>query len=105
MTRFYFDYTKHNRAMYDFEGAEFQDLRGAIEFAETIAQDFKSCSSGAWIGWSIEVLNAQGEKFHSLRIESAAVIALPAIDLAVPIGLNDDCDFLARCPDPNRDNC
>lgn len=75
MTHFYFDYTKHNRTIYDFEGAEFEDPYQAIEFAEAIARDLRGRSTGAWIGWSIEVLDAEGIKYHSLPIESAAVVA------------------------------
>ncbi len=75
MTRFYFDYTRQDEAVYDFQGAEFQGPRDAIEFAEAIARDLKSSSSGAWIGWSVEVRNAESELFHSLPIENATVAA------------------------------
>ncbi len=75
MTRLYFDYTRQDEAAYDLEGAEFQGPRDAIEFAEAIAQDLKRSLSDAWIGWSVEVRNAEGELFHSLPIEGAVAAA------------------------------
>ncbi len=75
MMRFFFDYTTKDQSLYDYRGDEFRSPQGAIEFAETIAQDLKHSLSSDWIGWRIEVRNAEGVKFFSLPVDSAEAIA------------------------------
>ena len=73
--RFFFDYTTKDRSLYDFQGDDFHSPQSAIEFAEAIAQDLKCSLSNDWLGWWIEVRNAEGMKFISLPVESAGAIA------------------------------
>ncbi len=75
MKRFFFDYTTNGQSLYDYRGDEFRSLQSAIEFAEAIAQDLKHSLSGDWLGWSIEVRDAEGAKFFSLPVECAELVA------------------------------
>jgi len=67
--RFFFDYTAENQSLFDYRGQEFGSPAGAIEFAQEIAQSLKHSLSTDWVGWSVEVRGADGEKFYSLPIE------------------------------------
>ena len=75
MIRFFFDYTSKDKSLYDYRGDDFQTPQAAIEFAQTTAQVLTNSLSGDWVGWSIEVRNAEGKKFFSLPIGNAAPIA------------------------------
>ena len=75
MKRFFFDYTTKDQSLYDYHGDEFVSFRSAIDFAQATAQVLKHSLSGDWVGWSIEVCNAEGKKFISLPVETAAPIA------------------------------
>jgi uncharacterized protein DUF6894 len=68
--RFFFDYRTNNRSLFDYRGDEFQSPQGAIEYAEAIVQHLKNSLSGDWVGWSVEVRNAEGTKFHSLLVDA-----------------------------------
>ena len=68
MKRFYFDYRSKDKSLYDYKGDEFVNSQAAIEFAEATVQVLKHSLAGAWVGWSIEVRNAEGEKFFSLAV-------------------------------------
>ena len=78
MKRFFFDYTTNGQSLYDYRGDEFRNPQSAIDFAEAIAQDLKHSLSGDWLGWSVEVRDAEGTKFFSLLVESAGPIAAGA---------------------------
>lgn len=75
MKRFFFDYTTKDELLYDYRGDEFVSPESAIEFAKATAQVLEGSLSGDWVGWSIEVRNAEGAKFCSLPIGTVAPIA------------------------------
>lgn len=75
MTRFFFDYRTKDRSLYDYCGDEFVSSQSAMEFAQATAQVLTHSLSGDWVGWSIEVRNAEGKKFFSLPVGNAAPIA------------------------------
>jgi hypothetical protein len=68
MIRFFFDYTARDQSLLDYQGQEFRSPQGAIEFAETIAENLKHSLSGNWIGWSVEIRNAEGQKFSKIAV-------------------------------------
>lgn len=74
MKRFFFDYTTKDRSLYDYRGDEFSNSQSAIEFAHETAQVLTQSLSGDWVGWSVEVRNADGEKFLSLPVGDAVPI-------------------------------
>jgi hypothetical protein len=75
MKRFFFDFTANEQSLYDYRGDEFVSHQSAIEFAHATAQLLKHSLSGDWIGWSIVVRNAEGEKFFSLAVGTPETIA------------------------------
>jgi len=75
MKRFFFDYTSDGVVVYDYRGDEFVSAQSAIEFAQASAQVLTNSISRDWTGWSIEVRNAEGMKFFSLAVDSAAAMA------------------------------
>jgi hypothetical protein len=75
MTRFFFDYTTKDQSLLDYRGHEFNNPQCAIDFAEAIAEDLKHSLSTDWLGWSIEVRNANGTKFMSLPVDTPELIA------------------------------
>ena len=66
--RFFFDYTSQDRSLLDYRGDEFQSPDDAFDFAEATAQTMKSDLNGDWMGWSVEVRNAEGIRYFSLPI-------------------------------------
>jgi hypothetical protein len=70
MTRFFFDYTAKEQSLLDYGGHEFRSSQAAIEFAEAIAQDLKHSLTENWLGWSVEVRNANGMRLLSLPVDS-----------------------------------
>jgi hypothetical protein len=66
--RYFFDYTNNERSLYDYQGDEFLSSKDAFEFAEATAQALKNSLNGEWVGWSVEVRNAEGRKFFSLPV-------------------------------------
>jgi hypothetical protein len=75
MMRFFFDYTSNDRSLYDYRGEDFRTPEAAIDFAQTTAQVLTNSLSGDWVGWSIEVRNADGKKFLSLPVRNAVQVA------------------------------
>jgi Domain of unknown function (DUF6894) len=73
--RFFFDYTAKNESLFDYRGQEFGSPAGAIEFAQEIAQSLQHSLSMDWVGWSVEVRGADGEKFYSLAIDGGLMSA------------------------------
>jgi hypothetical protein len=68
--RFFFDYRTNDQSLFDYRGDEFKNPQEAIEFAEAIAQDLKNSLAGDWIGWWIEVRNAEGTKLYSSEVDA-----------------------------------
>jgi CheY-like chemotaxis protein len=66
--RFFFDYTSPDRSLLDYRGDEFLSPDDALDFAEATAQTMKSDLNGDWIGWSVEVRDADGIKYFTLPV-------------------------------------
>lgn len=66
--RFFFDYTSQDRSLLDYRGDEFLSPDDALDFAESTTQTMKSDLNGDWIGWSVEVRNADGIKYFTLPV-------------------------------------
>jgi len=73
--RFFFDYTKEDESLYDYRGDEFTNSKAAFEFATEIALNLRHSLTTDWIGWSVEVRSAEGEKFYSLSVATADMLA------------------------------
>jgi hypothetical protein len=71
MMRFFFDYTLKDRSLRDYRGEEFQSSKAAIDFAEATVQVLSHSLAGDWVGWSLEVRNADGEKLLSVPVRAA----------------------------------
>lgn len=69
--RFFFDFTSKEKVIFDYLGLEFNNSRGAIDFAQEKSQLLKNSLSQEWAGWSIEVCSAEGAKLCVLRIDNA----------------------------------
>lgn len=68
MTRFFFDYAARGKSLYDYRGDEFRSIHAAMEYAGAIAEDLKHSLSDEWMGWWIEVRNAEGAKILTLPV-------------------------------------
>jgi two-component system, chemotaxis family, chemotaxis protein CheY len=66
--RFFFDYTSPDRSLLDYRGDEFPSPDDALDFAEATTQTMKSDLNGNWMGWSVEVRNADGIKYFTLPV-------------------------------------
>jgi hypothetical protein len=75
MMRFFFDYTAKDRSLYDYQGDVFLSSKDAYEFAQATAQSLKNSLASEWMGWSVEVRNAEGRKLFSLPVDLANTIA------------------------------
>jgi hypothetical protein len=73
--RFFFDYTTKDRRLYDYQGDEFLSSQDAYEFAEATAQSLKNSLKGDWMGWAVEVRNAEGRILFSLPVDVSRPIA------------------------------
>jgi hypothetical protein len=69
--RFFFDYMTKDQSLHDYKGDEFRNPQSALQYAEEIAQHLKHSISGEWIGWRVEVRDAEGAKYFSLPVDSA----------------------------------
>jgi hypothetical protein len=69
--RFFFDYATSNQSLHDYRGDEFQTAQSAISYAVEMAQHMKHSLSGGWIGWRVEVRDAQGSMYFSLPVDKA----------------------------------
>jgi hypothetical protein len=69
MKHFFFDLTTTDQSLYDYRGAAFSSSQSAIEFAHEKACMLKHSLSRDWTGWSVEVRNAEGEKFFSMPVK------------------------------------
>ena len=77
--RFFFDYTAKDQSLRDYHGDEFLNAHDALDFAEATAQALKSDLNGDWIGWSVEVRDAEGTKYLSLPVMPVRQAATNAI--------------------------
>ena len=68
MTRFFFDYATQGQSLYDYRGEEFRNIDAAVEHAAVIAENLKFTLSGQWMGWWIEVRNAEGAKLSTVPV-------------------------------------
>jgi hypothetical protein len=75
MKRFFFDYTAKDRSLYDYQGDNFLSSKDAYEFAQATALSLKNSLAGDWMGWSVEVRNAEGRKLFSLPVDLASRMA------------------------------
>jgi hypothetical protein len=75
MTRYFFDFKGPDRRLLDHKGEEFRTVEDARQYAEMITLDLKHRLNGEWVGWSVEIHNAIGQKFLSLPIPAAELIA------------------------------
>ena len=66
--RFFFDYTSQDRSLLDYRGDEFLSPDDALDFAKSTTQTMKSDLNGDWVGWSVEVRNADGIKYFTLPV-------------------------------------
>jgi hypothetical protein len=71
--RYFFDYRSKDKSLYDYEGDEFVTSQAAIEFAEATVQVLKHSLAGTWLGWTIEVRDAEGKKFCSLDVGTTSM--------------------------------
>jgi len=66
--RFFFDYTAKGQSLRDYHGDEFLSAHDALDFAEATAQALMSNLNGDWIGWSVEVRDAEGKQYVALPV-------------------------------------
>ena len=69
--RLFFDFSQQNRSLYDYEGLEFRTFQSAREYADAITCNMRNSLSGKWIGWRVDVRNADGMTFFSMPVETA----------------------------------
>ncbi len=77
--RYFFDYTTKDQSLLDYKGDDFLSPQGAVEFAETLAQLLSNKLTNDWLGWTIEVRNADGKRVISLQIGDQAERNMPAL--------------------------
>jgi hypothetical protein len=73
--RFFIDYRTKDQSLYDYQGDEFMSSKDAFDFAEAIAQSLKNKLDGGWIGWSVEVRDAEGRKYFSFPVDAGHATA------------------------------
>jgi hypothetical protein len=66
--RFFFDFKGRERLLLDYRGSEFKSSHSAIDFAEMTAMRLTNSLTENWLGWSIEVRNAEGQMFSQIPI-------------------------------------
>jgi hypothetical protein len=73
--RFFIDYITKDQSLYDYQGDEFLGSKDAFEFARETARSLKNKIDGAWLGWSVEVRDAQGRKYVSFPVSPGGATA------------------------------
>ncbi|HEY1747673.1 MAG TPA: hypothetical protein VGG11_13040 [Xanthobacteraceae bacterium] len=63
--RFFFDFTGKSDSLNDYQGVEFRTFHSASEHADAITSLMRNSLAGEWIGWCVDVRNADGMKFFS----------------------------------------
>jgi len=76
MTRYFFDFKSRNQSFLDYKGEEFRAIENACQYAEEIALDLKHSLNAEWVGWSVEVFNATGQKLFSLPVAAAELVSV-----------------------------
>ena len=71
--RFFFDFTRKNHSLNDYEGVEFRTFQSARDYADAITCQMRNSLSGEWIGWRVDVRNADGRKFFSKPVRAAKI--------------------------------
>jgi hypothetical protein len=72
---FFIDYRTKDQSLYDHQGEEFLSTKDAFEFARETARSLKNKLDGSWLGWSVEVRDAQGRKYVSFPVSPGGAIA------------------------------
>ena len=75
MKRYFFDAVGEQRSVYDYRGRHFASADNAYRLAELIALDYAMKGEDEWLGSSILVRNAEGNKLFSVPIQSSYVVA------------------------------
>jgi hypothetical protein len=66
--RFFFDFTRKDYSLNDYQGVEFSTFRSAKEYSDAITCHMRNSLSGEWTGWRVDVRNADGRKFFSMPV-------------------------------------
>ena len=69
--RFFFDFTRQNYSLNDYQGLEFHTFQSARDYANAITSQMQNSLRGEWIGWRVDVRNAEGMKFFSMPVKTA----------------------------------
>jgi CheY-like chemotaxis protein len=77
--RFCLDDIRKGQLLCDHHGEEFLSSKHAFDFAKATAQALRNSLNGDWIDWSVEVRDAEGEKYCSLPVVPARQAAMHAI--------------------------
>lgn len=72
--RLFFDFTNEANSLRDYHGVEFQTPQRAKEHADALARHMTKSLRGDWVGWRIEVRNAEGVRFLSMPIGAVGAI-------------------------------
>jgi hypothetical protein len=75
MAKYFFDRVSRERSEYDYHGRMFPTPESARQLAELIALDLAIESDGRWLGWTVNVCNAHGEKFFSIPVQPELAVA------------------------------
>lgn len=73
--RFFFDYANKEKVLFDYRGDEFSSPHCAIEFAQATAEHLQCSLFREWLGWFVEVRNAEGRKFCSVPVDGEGMIS------------------------------
>jgi hypothetical protein len=73
--RFFIDYKAKDQSLYDYQGDEFLSSKDAFDFAQETAHSLQNKLDGEWLGWSVEVRDAQGRKYVSFPVGRGGAIA------------------------------
>jgi hypothetical protein len=71
MGKYFFDRVGEGRAEYDYKGRLFTTPEKARQLAELIALDLGIEHDSRWSGWTVEILNAEGEKIYSIPVSES----------------------------------
>jgi hypothetical protein len=73
MQRYFFDFVRQDRSVYDYSGREFATLQAARQLAELIALDLGfDCD---WIGFAVAIRGARGQKYDSVPVQDSELLA------------------------------
>jgi hypothetical protein len=68
--RFFFDFSQKNCSLNDYKGVELLTFQSARKYADAIARHMQNSLRGEWIGWRVDVRNADGVAFFSMPVET-----------------------------------